>query len=278
MQVFDRQRLRMNQRRARAGHDFLHAHAARSISERLLDINRRFDRAVVIGADLPINTEKIGTAWRMGSTDAAIMGDEEFLPFAPASLDLAVSIMSLHKVNDVPGALLQARRALKPDGLFMAAFAGGETLYELRESLMQAEISLRGGTSPRVFPFMHKPDAGALMQRAQFALPVVDSERIVATYGDPLKLMHDLRYMGEGNAIAARDHRPPGKALFAAARDYYRQRFSEPDGTVRATFEIIYMTGWAPHESQQKPLPRGSGKIALADALGTVEQGSGERP
>jgi hypothetical protein len=170
------------------------------------------------------------------------------------------------------------RRILKPDGLMMAAFPGGETLYELRESLMHAEMALAGGVSPRVAPFADKQQAGALMQRAQFALPVVDSERITVTYAHPFKLLHELRLMGEGNALAARNRRIPPKALFAAAADYYIKNFSDPDGRIRATFDIIYLTGWAPHESQQQALKPGSGKISLAEALETTEHSTGERP
>ena len=280
IKVFDRAHVRRHRARARAESDFLFRHTLDGINERLLDVRREFPRALQIGVrpGCRLAGPQIGHLTTMDWQEADVTGDEEFLPFAPASFDLIVSCFGLHTVNDVPGALAQIKRALKPDGLFIAAFPGGETLLELRESMMQAEMAVRGGVSPRVAPFADKQAAGALMQRAQFALPVVDSERIVVTYDHPLKLMHELRTMGEGNAVSARARHTPPRALFAAASEHYTKHFSDPDGRVRATFEIIVLTGWAPHESQQKALRPGSGKIALADALGTVEQGAGERP
>lgn len=280
MQVFDRAHVRRHRARARTKSDFLFRHTLDMIAERLTDVRRDFPQALQIGArpGCRLAGQQIGHVTTMDWQDADVTGDEEFLPFAPSSFDLVVSCFGLHTVNDVPGALAQIKRALKPDGLFIAAFPGGETLLELRESMMQAEMSVRGGVSPRVAPFADKQAAGALMQRAQFALPVVDSERIVVTYDHPLKLMHELRMMGEGNAVSVRARHTPPRALFAAASDHYMKHFSDPDGRVRATFEIIVLTGWAPHESQQKALRPGSGKIALADALGTVEHGAGEKP
>jgi SAM-dependent methyltransferase len=280
MQVFDRAHVRRHRARAHADCDFLFRYALNSIGERLLDVRREFPLALQTGTrpGLTLATPRIARLVTMDWQDAEIAGDDEFLPFAAGTFDLIASCFNLHNVNDVPGALAQAKRALKPDGLFIAAFLGGETLRELRESMMQAEMQVSGGVSPRVAPFADKQDAGALMQRAQFALPVVDSERIVVTYDHPLKLMRELRLMGEANAVSARSRRIPPRELFAAASDYYIKNFSDPDGRVRATFEIIVMTGWSPHESQQQPLRPGSGKIALADALGTVEQGAGEKP
>lgn len=280
MQVFDRAHVRRHRARAHADSDFLFRYALNSLGERLLDVRRDFPRALQIGVrpGCTLATPRIGRLTTMDWQDAEVTGDEEFLPFAAGSFDLAVSCFGLHTVNDVPGALAQIKRSLKPDGLFLAAFPGGETLTELRESMMQAEMTLSGGVSPRVAPFADKQDAGALMQRAQFALPVVDSERIVVTHDHPLKLMHELRMMGEANAVNARRRTIPPRTLFAAASDYYIKNFSDPDGRVRATFEIIVLTGWAPHASQQQPLRPGSGKIALADALGTAEHGAGENP
>lgn len=281
MRVFDRKAVRRN--RAQADRpdapdcDFLFAHMQGAVRERLADVRRVFPRALQHGVrarHAPDYGDKAGRLFTMDWDAAQVVADGEFLPFAPQSFDLVTDIFTLHAVNDVPGALAQKLRLLKPDGLFLAAFPGGESLYELRESLMQAEMAVDGGVSPRIFPFIEKQQAGALMQRAQFALPVVDSERVIVTYDHPLKLMRELRMMGEGNAIAERRNRFSSRALFAAACDYYFRHFSEPDGRIRATFEIIYLTGWAPHESQQKPLPRGSGKISLAAALADGEKPS----
>lgn len=278
--VFDRAHVRRHRARAHADCDFLFRYALNSLGERLLDVRRDFPRALQIGVrpGCTLVTPRIGRLFTMDWQDGEVTGDEEFLPFAPGTFDLALSCFSLHTVNDVPGALAQLKRTLNPDGLFLAAFPGGDTLIELRESMMQAEMQICGGVSPRVAPFADKQAAGALMQRVQFALPVVDSERIVVTYDHPLKLMRELRMMGESNAVDARRRTIPPRELFAAASDYYIKNFSDPDGRVRATFEIIVLTGWAPHASQQQPLRPGSGKIALADALGTVEQGTGDRP
>lgn len=281
MKIIDRHSVRRNRARARDEYAFLYAHILRGMSERLLDIKRDFPRALQIGVRPGYELDhhgKIDKLITMDWADADICGDEEFLPCAPESFDLIVNIFSLHNINDVPGALIQMRRALKPDGLMIAAFPGGDTLTELRESLMQAELHLKGGASPRIAPFADKQQAGALLQRAQYALPVVDSEYVTVTYDHPLKLMRELRYMGEGNSLVARSRHFAPRALFAAASAYYQQHFSDPDGRIRARFEIIFMTGWAPHESQQKPLPRGSGKISLADALQTTEYGTGEKP
>lgn len=280
MQVFDRAHVRRHRARARPESDFMFRRTLDIVAERLGDVRRDFPRALQIGCrpGCRLAGPRIGRLITMDWQDADIAGDEEFLPFAPESFDLVVSCFGLHTVNDIPGALAQIRRALKPDGLFIGAFPGGETLTELRASMMQAEMAVRDGVSPRVAPFADKQDAGALMQRAQFALPVVDSERFVVTYDHPLQLMRELRAMGEGNAVAARPRHTTPRALFAAASEYYMKHFSDPDGRVRATFEVIVLTGWAPHESQPKALRPGSGKIALADALGTVEQGAGEKP
>lgn len=280
--IFDRARVCRNRAAMRGDMGFLADHAAKILAERLSDVTRRFPRALQIGARCNPAILK-----DTGKTDQTIIADmhggdvridEEFLPFAAQSFDLILSPFSLHTVNDVPGALIQIKRALRADGLFLAAFPGGETLFELRESLMMAEINLRGGASPRLYPFMDKPQTGALLQRAHFSLPVVDSEIVTVTYDDPMKLLRELRLMGEGSAITARSRSIPPKALFDNATAHYRRHFSDPDGRVRATFEFIIMTGWSPHESQQKPLKPGSGKISLATALGTDEHGTGEHP
>ena len=206
-----------------------------------------------------------------GRGGSRVVLDEERLPFAPASLDLAVSTLGLHWTNDVVGALIQVRRALKPDGLFIGAFLGGATLTELRQSLVAAESEILGGAGSRVSPFADTQDAASLLQRAGFALPVADLDRITVTYEHPLKLLADLRQMGETNVLADRHPRGLTRALLARTSEIYAARFSDPDGRVRATFEIITLTGWAPHESQQVPLKPGSAKMRLAEALGTVE-------
>jgi SAM-dependent methyltransferase len=206
-----------------------------------------------------------------------VAGDEELLPFADSSFDLAVSNLSLHWVNDLPGALLQLRRALKPDGLFIGAMLGGETLFELRRCLMEAELDLTGGVTARISPFAEVRDAGGLLQRAGFTLPVVDSDTITVTYESAFKLMADLRGMGETNAGLNRRRHPTPRALMVDAARRYAELYSEPDGRVTATFQILYLAGWAPHESQQKPMKPGTAQIRLADALKVEERSAGDK-
>ncbi len=200
-----------------------------------------------------------------------VVADEERLPFADASLDLVVSLLNLHWTNDLVGAMIQIRKALKPDGLFLGALFGGETLTELRQSLMQAEIDIHGGAGPRVSPFADAIDGAGLLQRAGFALPVADIDRVTVRYDHPIKLMADLRAMGETNVLVDRDRRPLTRAVLVRMSEIYAERFALHDGRIPATFEIISLTGWAPHESQQQPLKPGSAKMRLADALGAVE-------
>ncbi|MDX2204638.1 MAG: methyltransferase domain-containing protein [Hyphomicrobiaceae bacterium] len=197
-----------------------------------------------------------------------VQADEEALPFRDASLDLVVSGLSLQLANDLPGVLLQIRRALRPDGLFLGALLGGETLAELRQSLLAAEEELEGGASPRVAPFADVRDLGSLLQRAGFALPVADAETVNVTYAHPLALMRELRAMGATNALRTRRRTPLRRQTLARACAIYEERFGLPNGRVPATFEILTMTGWAPHESQQKPLAPGSARISLAEAIG----------
>ena len=207
---------------------------------------------------------------------ARLVLDEERLPFTDASVDLVVSLLSLHWTNDLPGALAQIRRALKPDGLFLGALFGGASLQELRWALTEAELELTGGAGPRVSPFADAADGANLLQRAGFALPVSDIDRVTVRYADPLRLMADLRAMGETGVLAERP-RPLTRAVLGRAVDLYRSRYGEPDGRVRATFEIVSLAGWAPHPDQQKPLRPGSAKMRLADALKTRERPAGER-
>jgi SAM-dependent methyltransferase len=200
-----------------------------------------------------------------------VVADEERLPFGFAKLDLVVSTLALHWTNDVIGTLIQIRRALKPDGLFIGAFFGGTTLTELRQSLMEAEMELTDGVGARVSPFADANDAASLLQRAGFALPVADIDRVTVRYAHPIRLMADLRAMGETSILAERHPRPLTRAVLNRACEIYIQKFAEPDGRVPASFEIITLTGWTPDPSQQQPLKPGSAKMRLADALGTVE-------
>jgi SAM-dependent methyltransferase len=188
-----------------------------------------------------------------------------------------LSNLSLHWVNDLPGALLQARRCLKPDGLFLCAMLGGDTLFELRDCLMAAEIELRDGASPRLSPFAQVRDAGALLQRAGFALPVTDSDTIAVTYQDAFRLMADWRGMGEAGAALTRPRGFTPRALFLRAAELYQERHGGADGRIAATFEVIYLHGWSPHISQPQPLRPGSAETRLADALDTTEIPTGEK-
>lgn len=285
--------LRARQRRAHAlgPATFLLDRAATELGERLSAVLRRFDVAVDLGTPtdavrrILVASEKVGTIVAAAANAAAldnsflrVASDEEALPFADASLDLVVSVLTLQFVNDLPGTLIQIRRALKPDGLFMAALIGGESLTELRAAFADAESAVDGGLSPRVAPFADVREIGALLQRAGFALPVVDSERLIVRYKSAFALMRDLRRMGATNVIHERRRAPLKRATLERMAKIYAERFSDPDGRVRAIFEIIWLSGWAPHESQQKPLRPGSAAQRLADALGTREISTGEKP
>lgn len=262
-------------------HDFLFAWTTKVLQERLADIRREFPRVLKIGGrgDLDCNgctTITMDIAEQaLGNKGLRVQAEEEFLPFCTDCFDAVISPLALQSVNDLPGALVQINRVLKPDGLFMGAMLGGETLYQLRQVMMQAEMEIKGGASPHVAPFVDKPQAGSLLQRAGFALPVVDSEIITVTYDHVFKLMHDLRGMGEGNALADRSKTLPGKALLMETARLYQDRFAEADGRIAASFEVIFMIGWAPHGSQQQPLRPGSAQTRLADALQTQEIKSG---
>jgi SAM-dependent methyltransferase len=212
------------------------------------------------------------------ATVDTLEGDEEVLPLAEGSLDLAVSALALQFANDLPGLLFQIRRALRPDGLFLAALLGGDTLTELRDAFAAAESEVEGGVSPRVAPFADLRDAGALLQRAGFALPVADVDRVTVRYDTVFDLMLDLRRMGATNALIERRRTPLRRATLFRMAEVYAERFADADKRLRATFEIVWVSGWAPHESQQKPLRPGSAKTRLADALGTKEIPSGEKP
>ena len=295
--LFDRALIEMRRRRARriGPATFLLDRVAEDFADRLAAVLRRFERAV----DLGTPTQAVRAALAGNSTigsmiavapafDAAdstadpaplrVVADPEALPFAAESLDLVVSAFALQTVDDLPGALIQVRRALKPDGLLLAALLGGDTLMELRESFAVAESEVTGGVSPRVAPFADLRDMGALMQRAGFALPVTDVDRVVVRYSSPLALMADLRRMGATNPLVERRRVPLRRSVLARVLEVYAERFSDSDGKVRASFDIVWLSGWAPHESQQQPLRPGSAKARLADALGTREISAGEKP
>ena len=272
-------------RLARAGHlaatgagpaDFLLRRVVADMVERLATVQRSFAEIADVGTPTPILAEALRAAFPQAEVTrvsplpepGAVQGDAERLPLAPGRFDLIVSALSLQACNDLPGALVQMRRALKPDGLLLACLAGGRTLAELRGVLTEAEIAASGGASPRIAPFADVRDMGGLLQRAGYALPVADSEALAVRYPDMLALMRDLRAMGAGNVLHARSHAPASRALFAEAARLYASRHADADGRVRATFEVISLSGWSPHESQGKPAPRGSGRVSLAAALG----------
>lgn len=288
--IFDRRLLRARQKRARVSGaaTFLLDRVAEEMGERLSVVLRSFDRAVDLGTPTDALRRVLAAGDKIATLVAAspavtaealaVAADEEALPFADASLDLVVSALALQFVNDLPGTLIQVRRALKPDGLLLAAMIGGDSLNELREAFAEAESEIEGGLSPRVSPFADIRDLGALLQRAGFALPVVDSDRLTVRYDNPLALMHDLRAMGATNVLSERRRTPLRRATLQKMMEIYARRFADADGRLRATFEIVWLTGWAPHESQQKPLKPGSAAQRLADVLGAKEISAGEKP
>ena len=274
--------------------DFLKRRAAGDLVERLEAINRRFERAADVGArdgaferalaGSPA-ADKIGllvqsdlSAVMLGrASGLRLVADEERLPFGEGRLDLIVSSLALHWVNDLVGALIQVRLALAADGLFLGAMLGGATLVELRGALLAAEAEVRGGAGPRVSPFVDAADGAALLQRAGFALPVIDTDLVTVRYAHPLRLLADLRAMGETSALLERPEAPLTRGVLGRACEIYLERHGDPDGRVAATFEILTLTGWAPHPDQQRPLRPGSAKVRLADALGGVERPAGEK-
>ena len=268
--LFDPALLRVRQRRAVAlgPETFLADRLAEDMAERLNFVKRNFAAVADIGSpgaamEMPSHETVRGARTHVHLPES----DDEMLPVHPASFDLAVSSLALQFVNDLPGVLAQIRRALKPDGLFLAAMMGGETLTELRQSFAAAEAEVEGGVSPRVAPFADLRDLGGLLQRAGFALPVTDVDRIVVRYDNAFALMQDLRRMGATNILVERRRVPSRRATFVRMARIYAERFSDPDGRIRATFDIVWMSGWAPHDSQQKPLQPGSAKMSLADAV-----------
>lgn len=291
--LFDRELLRARRRRAATlgPVTFLLDRVAADLSDRLSAVLRQFDLAVDLGTPTDALAAALARHHGIGTVVAAdavtdhlrqrsglkVAADEDALPFREGSLDLITSALALQFVNDLPGTLVQIRRALKPDGLFLAALIGGGSLNELRQSFAAAEAEIEGGVSPRVAPFADVRDMGLLLQRAGFALPVADLDRIVVRYASPFGLMEDLRRMGAANALVERRRAPLKRATLARMADIYAERFADTDGRIRATFEVIWLSGWAPHESQQKPLRPGSAARRLADALGTQELPAGEK-
>jgi len=286
--IFDRALMRRRRRRAAASGPatFLLDRVAEDLAERLAAVLRRFDLVLDLGTPgeaVRSALSRLGSIGTVIAADAipraspAVAADEETLPFGDGALDLVVSALALHHVNDLPGALIQIRRALKPDGLFVAALLGGETLTELRQSFAVAESDIEGGASPRVAPFADLRELGALLQRAGFALPVTDVDRVCVRYDSVFGLMHDLRRMGATNALNARRRTPLKRATLLRMAEIYARDFADDDGRVRATFEIVWLSGWTPHPSQQQPLKPGTAKARLADALGTREISAGDK-
>jgi NADH dehydrogenase [ubiquinone] 1 alpha subcomplex assembly factor 5 len=297
MNIFDRRLQRLHRDRAATSlerHDFLLREIAGRLADRLDIVKRSFALALDLGchggalAAALADRKGIATLAQCDSSlvmaqlaarngRPTLLASEELLPFAPECFDLVLSNLSLHWVNDLPGCLLQIRQILKPDGLFLAAMLGGATLRELRDVLMEAELAAHGGAGPRVSPFVDLRDAGGLLQRAGFALPVADSDTLTVTYADLPALLHDLRGMGEASALLARPDKPLSRGALAQADELYRRRHGDREGRLKATFQVIYLTGWSPHESQQKALRPGSAKARIADALKATEMSAGEK-
>lgn len=290
--LFDRELLTRRRDRAAGqmgAHDFLLRRAAEDIVLRLEAVKRDFPLAVDLGAHHGVLTKmlrQVPSVGRVVATERSramlarcpepkLACDEEVLPFAEGSLDLVTSALVLQTVNDLPGALVQIRRALKPDGLLLAAVLGGNTLAELREAFIIAEAEIEGGASPHIAPFADVRDFGALLQRAGFALPVTDSDLLRVTYATPFDLMRELRALAWTNTLIDRARQPLKRSVLMRMGEIYATRFSDPKGRIVASFEIIFLTGWSPHESQQKPLKPGSAAARLADALGVEERSTG---
>ena len=290
--IFDRALIRRRLARAALANpaEFLIEHVAEDLAERLKPILRTFLLAVDLGGATPhgagalVRTGKAETVLRLAALPPSrpsgfpvAVADEEVLPLGEGSVDLVVSLLSLQAVNDLPGALAQIKRALRPDGLFIGCLLGGESLTELRQSLAEAEAELAAGVSPRVAPFADARELGALLQRVGFALPVTDVEKLTVRHDHSLALMRDLRAMGMTNPLVERAHAPLRRTTLLRAMQIYAERFADPDGRLRATFDLVWLSGWAPHDSQQRPLRPGSARARLADALGVSEIRTGEK-
>jgi SAM-dependent methyltransferase len=298
--VFDRSALRVRRERAAReweARSFLKREIASRLVERLDDVRRTFPLALDLGChgdevatalgDRKMGERKtieclvradLGLGFARRADGPAVVADEEALPFAAQRFDLVMSAMSLHWVNDLPGTLIQIARILRPDGLFMAAMLGGATLWQLRQALAAAESEIEDGLSPRVSPFADLRDAAGLLQRAGFALPVADSETIDVEYANALDLMRELSAMGESNLVVERRRGLARRATLLRAAEIYRERFTQTSGRIAASFEVLFLHGWAPHESQPKPIKPGSARHRLAEALDATELSAGEKP
>ena len=256
------------ERIARPDADFLVRLAADDLAERLAGVERHFAEAMILDPPTPGTLDRLAACERVGALTAVRTEANGRVPLAPGSVDLVVSVMALHVAADIPGTLAQVARALRPDGLFMAVLPGGDTLAEMREVWLEAEAETTGGASPRIAPMLDVRDAGALLQRAGLALPVADVDRLTVRYGSMLALAAELRAMGMANALAERSRMPLSRTTAMRAAALYAERHADPDGRVRATFDLVSLSGWRPHESQQRPLAPGSGRTSLADVLG----------
>ena len=245
---------------------------AEELAERLAFVNRRFTRSLLIAAEPEAIAARLKDGGQVEEVEfrTPSAGDDLGLPLA--RYDAVFSVLDLQTVNDVPGALIQMRRALKPDGLLLACLFAGDTLTELRQSWLAAEAAVTGGVSPRVSPMIDVRELGGLLQRAGLALPVADLDRTMVRYADAVALIHEIRELGLSNMLMGRSKTPVSRRLMAAAINHYQQNFADADGRVRATVEVAWITGWAPHESQQQPLKPGSAKARLADALKVEEK------
>jgi SAM-dependent methyltransferase len=290
--LFDRTLLRQRRNRAADSlpeYDFLLQRAVDDLLDRVESISRDFPRVLVLGGGgivgrmlqaRPEAAAKIGQLIETDLSDRLapdICVDEESLPFADEAFDLVLSPLSLHWANDLPGALIQINRALKSDGFFACAILGGASLKELRQALMAAETELYGGAAARISPFADTMDMAGLLQRAGFAMPVTDVDRVTVRYANAFALMRDLRMMGETSVLTDRPRNTAGKALFARMAEIYAEQFSDPDGKVRAGFDLVHAGGWAPHPDQPRPKRPGSATVRLADALGAKEVSAGEK-
>lgn len=296
--IFDTQLIEHYRQRAlnadKEGADFLLAHMADDLEERLLTVDRKFQHGIDLHGHTGLasvammqsgkvsSIERIETSEKIlrqnpeglpqSEHDKVKIRAREFLDLPETGADLIVSLLSLHLTNDTPGVLVQIRQALKPDGLFLGVMAASGTLGELRESLLQAESEIYGGVTPRIYPFTDVRDTGALLQRVGFALPVADTENLTVRYDTIFDLMRDLRAMGMQNGLIGRSRRPVSRRFFIRAAEIYAERFSDPDGRIRATFSFVWMSGWAPHKDQQKPMTPGTATRSLADALAEHEK------
>ncbi len=285
--LFDRMLLRQRRKRLTslnwAHSRFLFDEISERLADRMLDVSKPFARVLDLGChggSFGQNLEQTGRVSEIIQADlsddlmsssisgARVVMDEECLPFAAQSFDLIGSVLSLHWANDLPGCLIQICRCLKADGLFLGAVFGAETLQELKECLVSAELEISGGISPRISPFVDVRDAGSLLQRAGFALPVTDTDTLTLKYKNAFALMHELRAMGETNALFERQKTVTSRQIFMRAAALYQEKYQDADGLIPATFQIVYLSGWAPHESQQQPLKPGSATSSLKDVLG----------